>query len=100
MIVFTDGADEDEVADSFYNLNNGMCINAATKNRVKAKSRKQISRLGKHELFSAALSKVAIDGHVNDSTDKTQLWEISKLHGILIDDGYDVLWLDENEDSN
>lgn len=66
MVVFTDGADEDEVADSFYNLNNGMCINAATKNRVKARSRKQISRLGKHELFNAALSKVAIDGHVND----------------------------------
>lgn len=41
-----------------------------------------------------------LDGHVNDSTDKTQLWEISKLHGILIDDGYDVLWLDKDEDSN
>lgn len=38
-----------------------------------------------------------LDGHVDDSTDRTQLWEISKLHGIIIDDGYDVLWLDEDE---
>lgn len=37
-----------------------------------------------------------LDGHVSDSTDKTQLWEISKLHGILIDDGFDVLYLDKD----
>lgn len=41
-----------------------------------------------------------LDGHVNDSTDKNQLWEISKLHGILIDDGYDVLWLDDSDSDN
>ena len=66
MIVFTDNAEEEEVADSFYNLNNGMVVNAATKNRVKAKSRKQITQLGKHELFNNALSKAALDSHVNE----------------------------------
>lgn len=78
IIVYTDNADEEEVADSFYNLNNGQAINAATKNRVKAKCRKQIARLGSHQLFADALSKTALDGHVNEDL-------AVKAHAILHD---------------
>ena len=35
-----------------------------------------------------------LDGHVGDSIDKNALWDLSKLHAILIDDGYTVFWLD------
>ncbi len=39
-----------------------------------------------------------LDGHVATSLDRTSLWEVSKLHGILIDDGFDVLYLDGESD--
>ena len=54
-ICYTDNADQEEQADTFYNLNNGQALNAATMNRVKAKSKEQIIRLGKHKLFTDAL---------------------------------------------
>lgn len=75
-IEFTDNASQEEVADNFYNLNNGQSMNAATINRVKAKSKDQIIRLGKHELFAEALTKVAMDGHVNDDL-------VAKAHAVL-----------------
>ena len=51
MICYKDNADQEEQADTFYNLNNGQALNAATMNRVKAKSKEQIINLGKHKLF-------------------------------------------------
>ena len=51
-------------------------MNAATINRVKAKSKDQIIRLGKHDLFAEALTKVAMDGHVNDDL-------VAKSHAVL-----------------
>ena len=51
MICYIDNADQEEQADTFYNLNNGQALNAATMNRVKAKSKEQIINLGKHKLF-------------------------------------------------
>lgn len=75
-ISFTDNADAEEVADTFYNLNNGQALNAATMNRVKAKSKDQIIRLGKHKLFEDALSVVALEGHVNDDL-------VGKTHAVL-----------------
>lgn len=75
-ISFTDNADADEVADTFYNLNNGQALNTATMNRVKAKSKEQIIRLGKHQLFKECLSKVAMEGHVNDDL-------VGKAHAVL-----------------
>ena len=75
-ISFTDNADADEVANTFYNLNNGQVINAATMNRVKAKSKDQIIRLGKHKLFTDSLSNVALEGHVNDDL-------VGKTHAVL-----------------
>jgi len=75
-ISFTDNAEADEVADTFYNLNNGQALNTATMNRVKAKSKEQIIRLGKHQLFKECLSKVAMEGHVNDDL-------VGKTHAVL-----------------
>ena len=60
-ICYTDNADQEEQADTFYNLNNGQALNAATMNRVKAKSKEQIIGLGKHKLFEDALSQTALD---------------------------------------
>lgn len=77
-ICYTDNADQDEQADTFYNLNNGQALNAATMNRVKAKSKEQIIRLGKHRLFAEALTQTAIDGHVNEDM-------VAKAHAILND---------------
>ena len=76
VISFTDNADADEVADTFYNLNNGQALNTATMNRVKAKSKDQIIRLGKHKLFRECLSKTALEGHVNDDL-------VGKAHAVL-----------------
>lgn len=87
-ICFTDGADPDEVADTFYNLNNGQNLNAATMNRVKAKSKDQIIRLGKHEIFKESLSLTALAGHVNEDL-------VGKTHAILYsnDPSVDTKWI-------
>lgn len=87
-ICFTDNADQSEVADSFYNLNNGQALNAATMNRVKAKSKDQIFELGKHKLFTDALSQTALNGHVNEDL-------VAKSHAILNDEevSMDAKWI-------
>ncbi len=87
-ICYTDGADQEEQADTFYNLNNGKSLNAATMNRVKAKSKEQIIRLGKHKLFEDSLSKTALEGHVNDDM-------VAKFHAILNDGeiSTDMKWI-------
>ena len=88
MICFTVDADADEVADTFYNLNNGQTLNAATMNRVKAKSKEQINRLSKHKVFQDSLSNVALEGHVNDDL-------VAKAHAILNDEevSTDAKWI-------
>ena len=78
-ICYTDNADQNEQADTFYNLNNGQSLNAATMNRVKAKSKDQIISLGKHKLFKDALSQTAMEGHVNEDM-------VAKAHAILNDE--------------
>lgn len=87
-ICYTDNADQSEVADTFYNLNNGQSLNAATMNRIKAKSKDQIIKLGKHILFKEALSQTALDGHVNEDL-------VAKAHAILNDSeiSTDAKWI-------
>lgn len=75
-IEFLIEANQDVVSRNFFNLNNGTKLNAATINRVKAKSKDAIVRLSKHKLFSECLSKVALDGHVNDDL-------VVKAHAVL-----------------
>lgn len=78
-IWFLDEADQDQVARNFYNLNNGTKINAAATMILKAKSKKELMELGKHQVFKESLTKSAIDGHVN-----TDL--VAKAHAILHDE--------------
>lgn len=87
-VCYTDNADQEEQADTFYNLNNGQSLNAATMNRVKAKSKEQIITLGKHRLFKDALSQTALDGHVNEDM-------VAKAHAILNDSevSTDTKWI-------
>lgn len=87
-ICFTDEADQEEVADSFYNFNNGQSLNAATMNRTKARSKDQIFKLGKHEVFREALSSTALAGHVNEDL-------IAKIHALLYanDPSTDTKWV-------
>lgn len=87
-ICYTDNADQEEVADTFYNLNNGQSLNAATMNRVKAKSKDQIIKLGKHKVFTDALSETALDGHVNEDL-------VVKAHAVLNDENVstDTKWI-------
>ena len=75
-IYYKDNADQAEIAELFYNLNNGQGMNAATMNRIKAKSQEQIFILGKHKLFEDALSQKAIDGHVGEDL-------AAKAHAII-----------------
>lgn len=81
-------ADQEQVARNFCNLNNGKTINAATLNRVKAKSKEQIKRLGDHKIFKEALSKTALDGHVNEDL-------VVKAHAVLYSDdpAIDTKWI-------
>lgn len=57
---------EDEIADTFYRLNNGKSLNAMTLSRVKAKDRAIISHLGKHELLKTALTEKAFANYTNE----------------------------------
>ena len=76
MICFTINADQEEVAENFYNLNNGKRLNGATLNRVKAKSKEQLIRLSKNELFKEVLTQKALDGHMDDEL-------VGRAHAIL-----------------
>lgn len=75
-IEFLIEANQDAVSRNFFNLNNGTKLNTATINRVRAKSKDAIVRLSKHKLFNECLSKVALEGHVNDDL-------VVKAHAVL-----------------
>lgn len=87
-IWYLNEADQSQVARNFCNLNNGKVVNAATISRVKAKSKDQIKRLSSHKIFKESLTKVAIDGHVNDDL-------VIKSHAILYaeEPSMDTKWI-------
>lgn len=87
-IWYLDEADQEQVARNFCNLNNGKVINAATLNRVKAKSKDQIKRIGEHKVFKEALSKTALNGHVNEDL-------VIKAHAVLYSNEpeFDTKWI-------
>lgn len=87
-ISFTHDAPQAEVSDTFYNLNNGTSINAATLNRIKAKSKDQITRIAKHEVFQECLTEKALAGHVNEDL-------VVKSHALLYAENpsTDVKWI-------
>lgn len=87
-IWYLSDADQEQVSRNFCNLNSGKPINSATLNRIKAKSKEQIRRLADHKVFSEALSKTALDGHVNEDL-------VIKAHAVLYadDPSIDTKWI-------
>lgn len=87
-IWYLNDADQEQVSRNFCNLNRGKPINAATLNRIKAKSKDQIKRLGEHKIFTESLSKTAMDGHVNEDL-------VIKAHAVLYADepSIDTKWI-------
>ena len=65
-IVIINEPTDDEECEYFYYLNNGVPLNAITSTRAKAKSRKQITELGGHELFKNALTAKAFERYTNE----------------------------------
>lgn len=65
-VIIINNPTDDEMCEFFYYLNNGMPLNAITSTRAKAKSRKEITELGSHELFKSALSAKAFERYTNE----------------------------------
>ncbi len=65
-VIIINEPSEDEMCEFFYYLNNGMPLNAITSTRAKAKSRKEITELGMHELFKNALTAKAFERYTNE----------------------------------
>lgn len=57
---------DDQITEIFARLNNGKPLTAIELTRVKAKSIETIRELGKHELFSVALTDKAINRYTNE----------------------------------
>lgn len=87
-IWYLNEADQEQVSRNFCNLNSGKAINSATLNRIKAKSKDQIRRLGDHKIFKEALTKTAMDGHVNEDL-------VIKAHAVLYasEPSIDTKWI-------
>lgn len=74
-VYYFDGISDDEITEMFFRLNNGKPLSAIELTRVKAKSIETIKEIGKHDIFTAALSEKAINKYTNeDITIKT--WAI------------------------
>ena len=65
-VIIINEPSDDEMCEYFYYLNNGMPLNAITSTRAKAKSRKEITELGSHELFKNALTEKAFERYTNE----------------------------------
>lgn len=65
-VIVINNVTEDEECEIFYDINNGQPLNAITIARATAKSRKDITQLGSHELFQNALTKKALEKYTNE----------------------------------
>lgn len=65
-VYYFDGITEDEITEMFFRLNNGKPLTAIELTRVKAKSIEKIKEIGKHELFTSALTEKAINKYTNE----------------------------------
>ncbi len=65
-VIVINNVTEDEECEIFYDINNGQPLNAITIARATAKSRKDITQLGSHELFQNALTKSALEKYTNE----------------------------------
>lgn len=65
-VIIINEPSDDEMCEFFYYLNNGVPLNSITSTRAKAKSRKEITELGSHELFKNALTTKAFERYTNE----------------------------------
>lgn len=65
-IYYFENITEDEIADVFYRLNNGKPLSSIELTRVKAKSIDIIKEIGKHEIFTSALTEKALSKYTNE----------------------------------
>jgi hypothetical protein len=65
-VYYFDGITEDEISEMFFRLNNGKPLTSIELTRVKAKSIDKIKEIGKHELFTSALTEKAINKYTNE----------------------------------
>lgn len=88
IVCYTDNASQEEVAESFYNLNNGKGMSAAVMNRIKAKCHSEIYDLAQHKLFTEVLKQDSLENFVNEDL-------VAKSHAILKRDDIctDIKWI-------
>lgn len=65
-VIIINNVKEYEECEIFYDINNGQPLNSITVARATAKSRKDITELGKHELFKNALTEKALEKYTNE----------------------------------
>jgi hypothetical protein len=65
-IYYFEGITDEEINEMFFRLNNGKPLSAIELTRVKAKSIETIRRLGKHPIFSEAISEKALSKYTNE----------------------------------
>jgi hypothetical protein len=63
---FTDEITDDEIHELFYRLNNGKSMSSIELTRVKAKSIDTIRKIGKHPIFTEAITEKAIQKYTNE----------------------------------
>ena len=65
-IYFFDGITDEEINELFFRLNNGKALSAIELTRVKAKSLDTIKEIGKHQIFTSALTEKALNKYTNE----------------------------------
>lgn len=65
-IYYFEDISDDEVSELFYRLNNGKVLSSVELSRSKAKSLKTIQEIGKHELFTTALTEKAFEKYTHE----------------------------------
>lgn len=65
-IYYFDGITDEEIASLFFRLNNGKPLSAIELTRVKAKCLDKIREIGRHELFTSALTEKSLNKYVQE----------------------------------
>jgi len=63
---YFDGITDEEINELFFRLNNGKPLSAIELTRVKAKSLEIIKEIGKHQIFTSALTEKALNKYTNE----------------------------------
>lgn len=65
-VYYFEDISDDQVAEIFFRINNGKPLSAIELTRCKAKSMKEIIRIGSHELFKNSLTSKALERYTNE----------------------------------